>query len=99
MNYMRQAVQTKYLPVTNTKPARVKAFAAAGSVTVSWDDGLNVDGNHTRAAKALCEKFEWSGLYFGGGLPEGGFAFVQAVDIDPEANELHCSFRCHGPNK
>lgn len=33
-----QAIQTRYLPATNTKPARIKATCSRGSVTLSWSE-------------------------------------------------------------
>lgn len=68
---VRQAIVTKYLGPTNTRPARVKATAQAGSVTVSWDHAFSVDGNHGTAARALCTKFGWRGRLCGGGMPDG----------------------------
>lgn len=74
---MRQAIITKYLPPTNSRGARVKAKCYAGSVTIPWDDALDVDDNHTAAAVALCKKLGWRGELHGGGLPDGaGNAYV-----------------------
>lgn len=76
---MRQAIITKFMGPTNSRGARVKATADAGSVTVGWDYALNIEGNHTAAAKALAMKLGWDGLsWFGGGLPGSGYAFVSA---------------------
>lgn len=66
-----QAIVTKYLGATNSRGARVKATAAAGSLTVSWDHSLNVGGNHRAAAEALARKYGWVGEYVGGEMPEG----------------------------
>jgi hypothetical protein len=75
--YMRQAIVTKYLPVTNTKPSRVKASAEAGSVILSWDSALSTDQNHAKAANALAEQKGWAGHWRGGALPDhSGFCFV-----------------------
>lgn len=75
-----QAIQTKYLPCTDYKPSRVKAWCQAGSLTLSWDHGLNDDENHARVAQLLAEQLGWTGDKFGhligGGLPSGGCAFV-----------------------
>lgn len=38
-----QAIKTKYLPATNTKPSRIKAECEAGSITISYDYRLNSD--------------------------------------------------------
>lgn len=54
-----QAIMTKYLPATDTKPARIKASCSAGSVTIPYDDGKDSACSHEAAAKALCEKLGW----------------------------------------
>lgn len=66
-----QAIVTKYLPPSNYRGARVKATAAAGSVTVHWDYGLSDNQNHAKAAEELARKFGWTGRYVGGGMPKG----------------------------
>lgn len=68
---MRQAIVTKYLGPTDYRSARVKATAQAGTVFVLWDDALDVDGNHERAARALAKRFGWKGVLQGGGMPDG----------------------------
>lgn len=55
-----QAIQTKIIPATNTKPTRIKAWAQRGSLTVSVDrfDGLWTDeSTHAGMARLLCEQF------------------------------------------
>lgn len=54
-----QAIVTKFIPCTNNRPSRLSARCEAGSIIISWDDALNADENHTRAAKALCAKLKW----------------------------------------
>jgi hypothetical protein len=56
-----QTIKTNFLPITNTKGARVKATAEAGSITIDWDDSLLPEENHSEAAIALCHKFKWTG--------------------------------------
>ncbi len=81
---MRQAIVTKWLGPTNARPSRVKATASAGSVTVSWDWGLGVDGNHAAAAAALVVKLGWGGTWYAGGLPsESGNVFVDITRETP----------------
>lgn len=71
-----QAIVTKYLPATNTKPSRIKATSSAGSVTVSYSYDLDTEGCHRQAAQALCEKLGWAGQYVTGGLPNGDYVHV-----------------------
>jgi hypothetical protein len=81
--YARQAIQTKYIGPTNVKGSRCKAWAQAGSVLLAWDDALNSEQNHVRAAEALAAKFHWFGAWHMGALPEParGFCFVCADDV------------------
>ncbi|WP_236238508.1 hypothetical protein [Pseudomonas rhodesiae] len=55
-----QAITIKYLPATNTKASRFKATAAAGSITLGYDHGLDTEGNVKAAASALITKMGWS---------------------------------------
>lgn len=75
-----QAIQTKFLPPTNMKGSRVKAWCDAGSLVVSYDYALNAPENHRHVAEALASKLGWTGQYYssliGGNLPSGGYAFV-----------------------
>ena len=77
---MYAAIQTKFLPCTNFRPSRVKAWSQAGSVTLSWDHALDMPENHKAAAIALAAKLEWNkpcyGELVGGALPDGGYAFT-----------------------
>jgi hypothetical protein len=58
--YALQAITTKYLAPTNTRGARIKATAAAGSITIPWDYALNACENHHAAACALARKYDWT---------------------------------------
>jgi hypothetical protein len=78
-----QAITTKYLGATNFRGSRIKATCQAGSITVAWDDALDVDANHVKAAKALADKLDWDTTTYGsmyyGALPDNtGYAFVFA---------------------
>lgn len=74
---MLQAIVTKYLGPTNSRGSRIKATAAAGSVTIGYRHSLNSDANHLEAAAALARKYGWTGRYVGGGVPDGsGCVFV-----------------------
>lgn len=76
-----QAIQTKYLSATNTKPSRIKAWCNAGSVTISYPHEHNESGAHYSAAQALICKLGWTGPHYGvlhqGALPnQAGYCYV-----------------------
>lgn len=82
--FIVQAIVTKYLGPTNSRGARIKATAAAGSQTVYYDHSLNIEANHARSAKQLAMKFGWTGSYYQGGMPgDSGYCFVGVSDRDP----------------
>ena len=56
-NTHRQCIRTKFVPCTNFRPSRVKAWCERGSLTVSWRCEMNVDENHAFAIRCLLEKF------------------------------------------
>ncbi|UOW66355.1 hypothetical protein vBAspATola_12 [Aeromonas phage vB_AspA_Tola] len=77
---MYQAIQVKYLPCTNTLGTRVKATAAAGSVTLAYDYALGVGQNAEAAMLELVNKFgldEYPATWQGGVLPSGDYVFVR----------------------
>jgi hypothetical protein len=86
-----QAITTKYLPATNTKPSRIKAACERGSITVSYDSAGSDEDAHVAAAQALVESFivqdsakygsnaksnPWNAKRVVGGLHSGGYAHV-----------------------
>ncbi|MCW2286875.1 hypothetical protein M2323_004688 [Rhodoblastus acidophilus] len=74
---MLQAIVTKHIGPTNSKPARISVKAAAGRIMVPWNHGLSNEGNHTCAAMQLAVKLGWTGVYHGGGTPDAnGFVYV-----------------------
>lgn len=93
-----QAILTKYLSPTNTRGARIKATAHAGSVVVGYDHRMNVDGNHAAAAETLVRKLGWGpeegkayeGAWVRGQLPDGDYCHVLAADDGARGSE---SFR------
>ena len=76
-----KAIQVKYLPCTNTKGSRWKAFAEGGNqVTLSYDHALNAEDNARVAAQALIDKLQWRCSISGsGGLPNGDYVFTIGV--------------------
>jgi len=85
-----QAIITKYISATNYKPSRVRAKCERGSIILSWDDGLDVEGNHRAACEALCASFikedaakygtsernTWALPKAAGQIPDGRYVFV-----------------------
>lgn len=77
-----QAIRTVKLPPTNTLGPRIKATAAAGSVTLGYDHSLrhDLEANHRSAAQALVEKMGWRDAAYGrlvsGCLPDGSYCHV-----------------------
>ncbi len=79
---MLQAITTKYLNASNTRGARIKATAQAGSVTIPWDHAVTVNQNHCAAARALAARLDWSGEYVGGATDGLTYVFVQPFGDD-----------------
>lgn len=86
---MRQAISTKYLGPTNTRGSKVKATAEAGSITLHWDDALDIGENHVAAARALAQKYKWAGIWHGGATADG-YVFVtqESPDLRPALRNL-----------
>ena len=63
------AIETKYLGPTNHRGSRVRArFGESGagmSVTLSWDDALNLDNNCRKAAEELRRRMVAEGRWGG----------------------------------
>lgn len=75
---MKQAIITKFLGPSNTRGARVKAYAsqARPSVTIPWDHAQSSEHNHMFAARILAARLEWSGELVAGALSAGQVAHV-----------------------
>ena len=65
------AIQTKYLPATNHKGSRIKAWATGRdwSVTISYPHHLSYEAVHFEAVKAYVKKYnlDWNleGMRYG----------------------------------
>jgi hypothetical protein len=71
-----QAITTKYLPATNTKPSRISAASESGlRVIISYDDAFDAQKNHAAAAAELCAKLNWHGQ-LASGATKAGYVFV-----------------------
>jgi hypothetical protein len=75
-NTVLQAIETRHLGPTNSHGAKVKATAAAGSLTLTWDHSLDREANHRAAAEALALKYGWKGTLAQGVLASGANVFV-----------------------
>lgn len=73
---IRQAIQTKYYGPTNTRGARIRAKAAAGSLFYSWDYEKDAQDNHRKAAESFRLSLGWTGDLVGGCLSDGSYAWV-----------------------
>lgn len=95
-----QAIHTKYLPASNTRPARIKATCGRGSLTLPI---RQADTAHIDTARALCDKFckqdgrtegnPWNDPFVSGGLPDGSMVHVFTFDLKavfsaPESDPL-----------
>jgi hypothetical protein len=52
-----QAIETKYLPATNTRGSRIKATCERGSLTIPYPHGDTTEDSHRYAVKQLVAKF------------------------------------------
>jgi len=77
-----QTIQTKYIPATDQKSAKVSALSTNGHrVTVSYDTGLSEVRAHWEAAKKLALKLGWSGTLVAGSISKGYvFVFMDSDD-------------------
>jgi hypothetical protein len=78
------AIQTKYLPATNTRGSRIKAWTDSGfSVTISCPHELSYELCHFEAVKALVAKhnlaWDLTDMRYGG--TEKGYVFCFANSI------------------
>jgi hypothetical protein len=73
-----KAIQVKYLPHTNTKPSRWKAFAEGNlQIVLPYDHALSAEENARSAAIALITKMGWGARITGsGGLPNQDYVFT-----------------------
>ena len=76
-----QAIQVKYLPATNTLPARVKAFTCAiKGFANAVNSDLSIEENMRDAAIELAGLLKWKGEYRSGHLPNGDMVWVSGKE-------------------
>lgn len=74
-----KAIQTRYMPATNTLPSRVKAWAnGVKPLIISAGD----DNAHAAAAVALCRRMGWTGTLVSGGMPDQSGEVFCFMDSD-----------------
>jgi hypothetical protein len=77
-----QAIQTKILPCTSTKPTRIKAWSWAGELTMSIHSIPRdyTDEMHRYCAEQLQIKLNWNNQNYGvlesGTLPNGDYCHI-----------------------
>lgn len=75
-----QSIQTRYLPVTNSRGSRIKATTASGlSISIPYPHELSGADCHWEAVKALLLKhgFHWADKWAVGASIDGrGYVFV-----------------------
>ena len=81
-----QTISTKYLPITATRPQRIKATHCGGATSVTWSiDEATPDGDDERyafVAKMLRDKLNWRGRMVGGHTRHGMvFVFVDGAVV------------------
>ena len=90
----RQAIVTRYLCPTNTKPSRIKATCDRASITITFPQGESIVDAHAAAVRALLAKFaaedgttrSWPSFerWACGGMPQASkdaYAWVQLPDL------------------
>jgi len=73
-----QAIITKYHGPTDKRGSRISAKCQAGTVSVSYDSGLNDDEQHHALAVKLATKLGWmdDSWLCSGTLPNGDYCHV-----------------------
>jgi len=85
-----QAIITKYIPPTNFKPSRINAKCERGSITLSWDSGLDDGENHRAACDALCARFAAEDLKKYGSANDCGWLRAKASGQIPDGRYVFC---------
>lgn len=71
-----QAITTRHIAVTDTRPDRIKAECSSGSLTMTYPyESAGVEASHRKVAEALRAKLGWTGDMLAGET-KAGFVFV-----------------------
>lgn len=72
-----KAMQIKYLPVTDTKPSRLKIWAKnCIALTEPLDYGMNIDEQARLLADTYRKRMGWNKVSGFGTLPNGDFVAI-----------------------
>ena len=66
-----KTIQTKHIPATNHKPARIKAWHEGGSLTISREAVADEVDPHIYAIAKLAQRMEWLDEFVVGGTKDG----------------------------
>jgi hypothetical protein len=73
-----KAIFTRYIPATNTKGSRIKAYDGENNQkTIAYDYSLSTEDFHAKAAIELSKKMNWKGELISGSF-NNGYVFVFA---------------------
>jgi hypothetical protein len=76
MTTQYKMIETKFLPVTDNRGARIAAFDNnKNRVVIAYPHELSGVDCHLKAAEELCTRLDWKGT-LKGGWTKGGCAFV-----------------------
>lgn len=79
-----QSINTKYLAPTNTRGARIKAYASYAkelSVTIGYDYSLHTEAAHAKAAMELAQTLKWGSDWYSADSENGkGYVFVPCAN-------------------
>ena len=88
-----QAIQTKVIPATNTRPTRIKAWCARGSLYYSTPHlkcAVNSDEAHILASNALVARFIQDDLANYGTPPANNpWSLKRVVGTLPDGSKAH----------
>lgn len=68
---MTQAIVTKFVASSRTKPCRMRASCEAKSIYVPYDHALDAVDNHRIACETLLRILGWRGTYVSGSTSFG----------------------------
>jgi hypothetical protein len=77
---MTQAIITKFLGPTNTRPSRIKATGWRGNVTVPYNHGISPVSNYRSAVQTLCDKFNR--------MDRATWKIIEYAELPNEARDL-----------